>query len=130
MTEPLSPERFAALADGYGGTIARWPEAVRGPALTLARDPATAAILGEAERLDVLLDRWRVAAPSAALQAAIMKRRHRPWARRARLWWSGLGIAAAVAGAAAGSLAAAATLPADRAADESTAFGNLAVQED
>lgn len=130
MTEPLSPERFAELADAYGGAVARWPEGVRFAALALARDPAMAAMLAEAERLDAPLDAWRVAPPSPALCAVILERRPRPWGRRARLWWSGLGIAAAAAGAVAGSIAVAATLPADHGAEESTAFGNLAVQED
>lgn len=129
MTERLSPARFAELAEAYGGAVARWPEAVRGLALALAREPSMAAILAAADELDARLDAWRVAAPSPALRAAIWERRPRPLLRRARLWWSGLGIAAAVAGAAAGSLAAAA-LPVDHAAEEATAFGNLSGQED
>ena len=130
LTPPLTPARFARLAQAYGGVVARWPEDVRADAAVLARQPAMQAILAEAGRLDARLDRWRVAAPSSILQRRIVAAWRAPLSRRARLWWSGLGLATALAGAVAGSVAAAA-LPSDSpVSDDGTAFGNLARQED
>ncbi len=130
MTEPLTPSRFAELADAYGGTIARWPEAVRGEATVLARRPALRALLEEAGRLDTRLDLWQVPLAAPALRERILAARRIPLSHRARLWLSGLGIATALAGAVAGSVAVAAALPADHAlSDDATAFGDLAQQE-
>ncbi|USI74717.1 hypothetical protein [Sphingomonas morindae] len=130
MTEPLTEARFRALADAYGGVVQRWPEAERAAALEMARLPQWQAVLAEAARLDARLDLWTVAPPSPALQARILAARRLPLSRRARLWWSGIGLATALAGAAAGSVAAAA-LPIDHGAavDEATAFGALPQQE-
>lgn len=125
MTEPLTPARFAALAEAYGGTILRWPEPVRDAAMRMARDPALRALLDDADRLDATLDRWVVAAPSRRLSDRIAARG--PDARRRlRLWWSGIGIATALAGAAAGSAAVVVATPGARGGDEATAFGDLA----
>lgn len=130
MTEPLSEQRFIELADAYGGVIARWPEAVRAPAAELARRPAMQAVLADAGRLDARLDLWTVAPPPRALADRIVAGRGRPLVRRARLWWSVMGTATALAGAAAGTAAASAALPSHHAvADEATVFGDLA-QED
>ncbi len=134
MTEdnaPLTPARFAALADIYGGTIARWPRTLQADARRLAAtDPAMRAILTEADRLDALLDCWHVPLPSAALRQSIEMSRRRSLARRARLWWTGLGLATALAGAATGSIAAAATILSGHApAAESTLFGEITWQE-
>jgi hypothetical protein len=131
MTDPLTPARFAELAEAYGGTIARWPEAVRADAIRLAADPALRALLEEQDRLDARLDLWRIEAPDPALRQRIAARRPIAFSRRARLWWSGLGIATALAGATAGSIAAAAAVPAASAVagDETTVFGNDVVQE-
>lgn len=128
---PLTSARFAALAEAYGGSIGRWPEAVRDEARRMAGDPAMQAILAEADALDAHLDAWRMPAPSLSMRARVAGSWRRPLSRRARLWWSGLGIATALAGAAAGSVAAAAALPGDPAAtaEDITAFGNLAGQE-
>ncbi len=130
MTHSLTPARFAELAEAYGSVVARWPEAVRAEAMVMAREPAMQAILAEAEWLDTRLDAWRVAAPSPALRDKIVASRRVAWARRARLWWSGIGIATALAGAVAGSVGVAVAMPADHAAsDEATAFGDLTAQE-
>lgn len=134
MTEdrpPLSPVRFAALVEAYGGRIARWPEGVRDEAERLAvRDATMQALLTEADQLDVQLDRWRVLPPSRALHERIAAARHRSLSRRWRLRWTGVGLAAAVAGAAAGSIAAAATIEHEHAPPaESTLFGDIGWQE-
>ena len=130
MTDHLSEARFIELAEAYGSVVARWPEAVRAEAMAMARRPAMRAALAEAERLDVRLDRWTVVAPSPALRDRVVGSRRVPLARRARLWWSGIGIATALAGAAAGSVAASAALPSDHvASDDATAFGDLSQQD-
>jgi hypothetical protein len=130
MTEPLTETRFIELAEAYGAVVARWPEAVRDEAMEIARRPGIQAVLAEAERLDARLDLWKVEAPSAALRDRIISARRMPLSRRARLWWSGIGIATAIAGAAAGSVAASAALPSDHAvSDDATAFGDLSQQD-
>jgi len=50
-------------------------------------------------------------------------------AARAKLWWSGVGIAAALAGAAAGTAAVATAAPVDATPESSTSFGDIAGQE-
>lgn len=130
MTDSFTPARFAALAEAYGSVVARWPEAVRAEALVMAREPAMQAILADAERLDAMLDAWRVAAPSAALRDRVLASRRVTLVRRARLWWSGIGIATALAGAVAGSAGLAIAMPSDHAmSDEATVFGDINPQE-
>lgn len=131
MTERLSLEHFQALADAYGGATTRWPEAYRDAALRMARDPAARSILAEASILDERLDAWRVPEPAAALRECVLAAapaRARSFTIRPRLWWSGLGIAAALAGAAAGSAAVAMVAPID-ATGGSTSFGDVTGQE-
>lgn len=129
MIRPLTPERFATLADAYGGSIDRWPAEVQAEAHALATEPKLAAILRAAMLLDERLDAWEVTPPEAALYNQIVRRAPVRIGRRLRLWWAGLGIAAALAGAGAGSFAAAA-LPSDHVmGDEGTAFGSLAMGE-
>ncbi|WP_454882937.1 hypothetical protein [Sphingomonas oryzagri] len=127
MTERLTEKRFAELADAYGGEIARWPASVRAQARELAKSPGVQAVLAEAEWIDSKLDRWKVPAPTPALAARIIDTRPAPAiSRRARLWWSGIGIATALAGAGAGSVAAATALPGSHTmSDDATAFGVL-----
>jgi hypothetical protein len=125
----LTPARFAALAEAYGGDIARWPEEERTAAFLLAADPTMQALLADAGRLDAELEAWRVAPPSADLRTRVVRSWPRPLSRRAKLWWSGIGIATALAGAAAGTVAAAAVAPADHGTEPATAFGDLAGQE-
>jgi hypothetical protein len=127
MTESLTEHRFVELADAYGAAIARWPEAVRAEAFEMAKLPAMQVVLAEAAALDAQLDLWKVEAPAALLAQRIIAARRMPLSRRARLWWSGIGVATALAGAAAGSVAASAALPSDHApSDDATAFGDLA----
>lgn len=130
MNESLTEARFIELADAYGAVVARWPETVRAEAMEMAKRPAMQAVLAEAERLDTRLDLWTTEAPSAALRDRVIYARHTSRSRRARLWWSGIGIATALAGAAAGSVAASATLPSDHVvSDDATAFGDLSQQD-
>lgn len=135
MSDLLTPARFAELAEAYGSVIARWPEAVRAEAMAMAREPAMQAVLADAEWLDTRLDLWRVTAPTPALRDRILTLRQLSLrrvslARRARLWWSGIGIATALAGAVAGSVGVAVALPSDHVKlDEATVFGDFTPQE-
>jgi hypothetical protein len=130
MKNPLTPVRFAELAEAYGSVVARWPEAVREEAMIMAHEPEMQAVLADAEWLDARLDAWQVHAPSPALRDKVLASRRVTMARRIRLWWSGIGIATALAGAVAGSIGVAVALPTDHAtADEATAFGDLTPQE-
>lgn len=71
-TAHMSVARFEALAQSFGGEIARWPEGEREAARALlAGDPARLSpLLAEAARLDRLLD----LAPVQAVDAALMGR--------------------------------------------------------
>lgn len=115
MTEQMDRARFETLIAAYGATPNRWPEEERAAAEAFATaDPHAAALLSEADRIDVLLFAHRVAAPSAALRARVIERapRRRPWLGRARLWWTALALALTGAGGAlAGSAATAALAP-------------------
>ncbi len=129
-------ERFAVLAQAYGGDLRRWPAADRAAAETLlARGQADAhAVLGREGRLEAWLDTYSIPAPSAALVGRILAAAPQPallWSR-ARLWWSGLGFAGVgLAGALTGALALSLATPAlldHRAADWAdgqTIFGNV-----
>jgi hypothetical protein len=131
MTDPLTPGRFRALAEAYGGVIDRWPIETRAAARRMATEPSARAILDEAGALDAALDAWTVLAPDAVLREQVMPATvpaASVW-RQARLWWSGIGIATALAGAVAGSVAAAAVAPADPPTENATAFGDLGGQE-
>jgi hypothetical protein len=131
----MTPERFEALAEAYGGDIARWPQAEQAAALALAGSAQARAALAEAARLDARLADYAVAAPSGALMRKIAASATAgPVWRRAQLWWSGLGLVAVaaaggIAGALAVSVAAPANLPAAEPAYEQTAFGDIASQE-
>ncbi|WP_428395262.1 hypothetical protein [Lichenicoccus sp.] len=97
----MSPERFAALADAFGGDLDRWPAAERDAACAhLRQHPDANAMLAGAGKLDDTLAAWTVPPPGAALAgriaAAAVQSRAR--ARRLRLWLSSLGAAATLAG--------------------------------
>jgi hypothetical protein len=129
MTEPMTPARFAMLAEAYGG-VARWPAPDRAAGLRMARDPAAAALLEEAGRLDAVLDGWAVPAPSARLRGAVAAAMPRPAVTgRVGLWWSGIGIAAALAGAGAGAVTVALLAPVEIAAEGATSFGEVVQPE-
>ncbi|MBZ9683095.1 MULTISPECIES: hypothetical protein [unclassified Mesorhizobium] len=101
----MDAERFAALAAAYGGDLRRWPQANRPTGATFARTEMGAAILGQAGKLDALLDSYDVMAPGAALHGGILRMADRLLVqrRRRRAWWLGLGLAGiGLAGAIAG----------------------------
>lgn len=131
----LSAERFATLAEAYGADLRRWPAALRAAAeARLADDPQARSVLADAARLDDLLEAHRVAAPDAALIGRVLAQAPQPgliWSR-AKLWWSGLGLAGAgLAGGLAGAAALWLATPmlADHqfadAADSQTLFGDI-----
>lgn len=132
MTEPLTLARFQVLADAYGGVVARWPEEYRESAAAMAQHADARDILGHALVLDEALDAWRVEPPTLSLQervTAIAPVKVERIVMSAKLWWSGLGIAAALAGAAAGTAAIAITAPVDAVSDNGTSFGDVAGSE-
>ena len=103
MREPMTLDRFRALADAYGGVIARWPEDQRDAAMRFVAHHEAVTILQEASAVDTMLDAWSVPAPASSLSDRIAGHRavpHPSPAGRVRWWWSGIGIAAALAGAA------------------------------
>lgn len=125
MTASLSLQRFEELADAYGGVIARWPDQYRDAAALTAQEAAAIAILARALALDATLDAWPLQGPSARLRDAVSARvPGRPAVRRISLWWSGIGLAAALAGATAGITTVARLAPNDLSSDGATAFGD------
>ena len=132
MPEPLTLARFQELTDAYGGVVARWPEQHREAAMAMASQPGAREILSGAATLDEALDVWRVAAPTRSLRDRVVRSAPAPTVKigiRARLWWSGIGIAAALAGATAGTAAVAIASPIDASSDSSTSFGDVAGSE-
>lgn len=97
----MTPSRFAALADAFGGNIDRWPEGERQEGWAYFQSAPDGRLLLEAQaRLDGILASWTVQPPETGLLtriAADVVRRQATW-RRVRLWLSGVGAAAAVAG--------------------------------
>ncbi len=96
----MTPTRFAALAEAYGGRIETWPEAEQDAALAyLVENPASEALLTAQTALDSVLAAWTVPGPGAALAGRIVSSvgRGNALARRLKLWVSGLGAAAALA---------------------------------
>ena len=128
MTDRLTIERFRELADAYGGVVARWPEEHRVAAALVAGHPEAVAILSDALALDEALDGWRVALPPHPLSERIVANAPSP-ARgrfaRVRLWWSGIGIAATLAGAAAGAVTVVLVAPSEAGTGASTSFGDV-----
>jgi len=102
MSEALTLARFAELADAYGGEIARWPADMQDAARRMADGPEARALLAQAAVLDARLDLWTVPAPSPQLRQAVAASWQAPFGRRVRLWWSALGLGAALAGIGAG----------------------------
>jgi hypothetical protein len=102
---PLDARRFAALADAYGSALHRWPPAEQAAAMLFAKTDEGRAILAGAARLDAILGRHSVEAPSPTLHGAIVARAASEvrQERRRRFWWLGFGLAGAgLAGAVAG----------------------------
>jgi hypothetical protein len=101
---PMTTERFEALAEAYGGDVARWPEAEREAAAQLmAAEPVRVrGILARADDLDAALAAF--SAPRAAsglvnriVAAAPRPRSPGPWARWLVPAGMGAGLAAACA---------------------------------
>lgn len=131
-TDTLSLDRFQALADAYGGVVARWPANVRDQAMQRAKEPAFAQVLENALVLDEMLDSWIVPPAPQTLAQTITARA--PTRRRIRagrwFWWPGVGLATALAGAGAGVVAAAIVAPTQIvSSDSATAFGDVGSQE-
>ncbi|RAZ84096.1 hypothetical protein DPM33_32415 [Mesorhizobium hawassense] len=102
---PMDAGRFAALADGYGSALHRWPQAEQAAAVRFAETEEGRAILRRAGKLDALLDRHRVEQPSPALHGMIVAKAATEvrQVRRRRFWWLGFGLAGVgLAGAVAG----------------------------
>ncbi|MFC3070942.1 hypothetical protein [Phenylobacterium soli] len=99
----MTRERFAALAEAFGGEVARWPLAERdGAAMLMAADAAwTGEVLAKAGALDAALDAWRPATASETTLAAILASAPRRRGPRWLAWLSpaalGAGLAAACA---------------------------------
>jgi|GEM_PF-1278057 len=112
----MSPDRFAALAGGFGGDLERWPPSEREVArrLAAARPTLTEAVLADARRLDRTLDAAPAMSPSPELRDRIVRAAPGPAARpttsAAWRWAAGLGLAAGLAGAAAAGVAVAVAL--------------------
>ncbi|WP_343609239.1 hypothetical protein [Novosphingobium sp.] len=132
MSEALTLARFAELAEAYGGDLTRWPADVRDAAQRMALEPEASAVLAEASALDAQLDLWTVPAPSPRLRQAVAGSWQAPLGRRVRLWWSALGLGAALAGAGAGLALASlggVALPSASSSFEATAFGDFSPGE-
>lgn len=103
----MTREQFQALAEAYGGEIARWPAALREAATLFAAaegEWAQAVLAREAE-LDAALDELPRATAPAALYERIVADAPGPRRRaRWRLWLTPAGLGAALAGAAAAGL--------------------------
>jgi anti-sigma factor RsiW len=99
----MNIERLSEIVEAYGGDPLRWPEAERLAAQALAaRDPRAAALVAEAEALDLLFDAVPAPAPSAALTARVLARAPRPSLWRELFpgmpaWRPALGFALALA---------------------------------
>ncbi|MDX8468817.1 hypothetical protein RFM26_24205 [Mesorhizobium sp. VK23B] len=102
---PMDARRFAALADAYGSALHRWPRAEQAAATLFAESEEGRAILATAGRLDAMLDRHHVEAPSRTLHGEIVAGAASAirQERRRRFWWLGFGLAGVgLAGAVAG----------------------------
>jgi hypothetical protein len=98
----LSLERLRSLAEAYGGSPERWPDAERAAAERLvASSPAAAAVVRAAAELDRLLGHAVVEPPSLGLAtrvlAAAPRRRRAPNLRRILFMAAPLAAAAGVA---------------------------------
>ncbi|WP_026046977.1 hypothetical protein [Sphingomonas sp. PAMC 26621] len=132
MSEPMTLDRFRDLADAYGGAIARWPEQHRDAAALMAVRPCARKILAYASTIDETLDVWRVPSPSVELRNDVVGSalaQKKTVGMRARLWWSAVGVAAALAGAASGTAAVAMVAPIDSTGDSGTSFGDIGAQD-
>ena len=97
----MTPERFEALAEAYGGDIARWPDDERDAAAirATAHPDEARAVLAGAAALDALLDAAPAPRAPAGLAERIVagapQRRERRWGS----WWLPAGMGAGLAAA-------------------------------
>jgi hypothetical protein len=127
MTDRIDLGRFRALAESYGADIGRWPAETREAATMMAQNPAAIAILEEAEQVDTVLDSWLTPEACRSLSQRSAEKASATGLtalRRARMWWAGIGIAAALSGAVTGS-AMTAVLMTPQYSSNGTIFGNL-----
>lgn len=97
----MTPERFAELAEAYGGELRRWPASEQRAAEDLLLEaPYAAAVLARAGALDRALSAFDVPPPPLQLYSRIARQRSGRPAVRLRLakWLSGLGAAGVLAG--------------------------------
>lgn len=99
----MNIERFAQLAEAFGGDLRRWPASERIEAEAfLASDRGAAALLDDARTLDLMLDAWGQPQIAPALRDRVLstapreRRSTSPWALAAP-WLRGAGLAAACA---------------------------------
>ena len=102
---PMSAERFAGLADAYGGDIGRWPQSERLAAREYAGNTEADRTLERAADLDALLDTYVFKTAHDGLAGRIVatlarRSRIRRWFRfgSAGVGLVGIGIAGALAG--------------------------------
>jgi ferric-dicitrate binding protein FerR (iron transport regulator) len=100
----MTRERFAGLAEAYGGEIARWPQDEREAAAALvAADPDfTRPTLAAASDLDEALAQWPAPPMRAALRETVLAAAPRP---RRPAWAARVALGAGLAGACASGLA-------------------------
>jgi hypothetical protein len=101
----VTKERFEALAEAYGGDIARWPADVRDAAAVLmtAEPEFAQGVLGRESGLDAALDGWPRPTPSRDLIERIVATAPRPRPRRTG-WLMPLSLGAGLAAACAAGL--------------------------
>jgi hypothetical protein len=94
----MTPDRFTALSQTYGGHIDRWPVVDRLAAVRMCQDQPhwTAQVLSEAVCLDDLLDAFGLDAPSNDLRQRIFARMQ-PGPARLALGPRGWGVSLAAA---------------------------------
>lgn len=102
---PMSGERFAELADAYGGDIGRWPQPEREAAREYAKNSDPGGALERAADLDALLDAYVLKTTHVGLDGRILAKlvrrsKIRNWFRfgTAGVGLVGIGIAGALAG--------------------------------
>lgn len=105
VASPMTAERFAALADAYGGDIGRWPQSERLAAREYAGSIEADGALARAADLDALLDTYvlktRHEGLAGRMVAKLTRRsRIRSWLRfgSAGVGLVGIGVAGALAG--------------------------------
>lgn len=97
----MTPDRFEALAEAYGGDLVRWPAAERGAMAAWAGEHpgAARAILARAADLDVLLDAAPAPHASAVMVDRIVAGAPRGRGSRHAPWWLPAGMGAGLAAA-------------------------------